>query len=64
MAAKAARPIYPLVICDAIRVKIRDEGMVRNKAIHIAPDVRADCGKEVLGLGSSRMKVPSSGYGS
>ena len=27
---------------DAIRVKIRDEGMVRNKAIHIALGVLAD----------------------
>ncbi|WP_292715578.1 transposase [Mesorhizobium sp.] len=34
---------------DAIRVKI-DEGMVRNKAIHIALGVRADGAKEVLGL--------------
>ncbi|MDR7156678.1 transposase-like protein [Sphingobium xenophagum] len=33
--------IYPLVFFDAIRVKIRDEGMVRNKAIHIALGVRA-----------------------
>lgn len=43
-------PIYPLVFFDAIWVKIRDEGMVRNKAIHIALGVRADGGKEVLGL--------------
>ncbi|RRC19819.1 IS256 family transposase, partial [Escherichia coli] len=35
---------------DAIRVKIRDEGIVRNKAIHIALGVRADGAKEVLGL--------------
>jgi len=43
-------PAYPLVFFDAIRVKIRDEGMVRSKAIHIALGVRADGGKEVLGL--------------
>jgi putative transposase len=43
-------PVYPLVFFDAIRVKIRDEGMVRNKAIHIALGVRADGTKEVLGL--------------
>ena len=43
-------PVYPLVFFDAIRVKIRDEGMVRNKAIHTALGVRADGGKEVLGL--------------
>lgn len=43
-------PIYPLIFFAAIRVKTRDEGMVRNKAIHIALDVRADGAKEVLGL--------------
>ena len=43
-------PVYPLVFFDAIRVKIRDEGMVRNKAIHIALGVRADGQKEALGL--------------
>ena len=41
---------YPLVFLDAIRVKIRDEGLVRNKAIHVAIGVRADGAKEVLGL--------------
>ena len=48
-----ARPLdaaYPLVFFDAIRVKIRDEGLVRSKAIHIALGVRADGRKEVLGL--------------
>jgi transposase-like protein len=53
VAAWQARPLdpaYPLVFFDAIRVKIRDEGMVRNKAIHIALGVRADGHKEVLGL--------------
>jgi transposase-like protein len=39
-----------LVFFDAIRVKIRDEGMVRNKAIHIALGVMADGTKVVLGL--------------
>jgi putative transposase len=43
-------PVYPLIFFDAIRVKIRDEGMVRNKAIHVALGVRADGRKEVLGL--------------
>src|SRR5690606_5772214 len=43
-------PVYPLVFFDAIRVNIRDEGMVRNKAIHIALGVRADGAKEVLGV--------------
>ena len=35
---------------DALRVKIRDEGLVRNKAVHIAFGVRADGTKEILGL--------------
>jgi putative transposase len=43
-------PAYPLVFFDAIRVKIRDEGTVRSKAIHIALGARADGRKEVLGL--------------
>lgn len=42
--------VYPVVFFDALRVKIRDEGMVRNKAVHIALEVRADGTKEVLGL--------------
>jgi putative transposase len=43
-------PIYPVVFFDALRVKIRDEGLVRNKAVHIALGIRADGGKEILGL--------------
>jgi putative transposase len=43
-------PVYPVVFFDALRVKIRDEGLVRNKAVHLALGVRADGGKEVLGL--------------
>ncbi len=53
VAAWQARPlerIYPLVFLDAIRVKIRDEGLVRNQAVHIALGVRADGTKEVLGM--------------
>lgn len=53
VSAWQARPleaVYPLVFFDALRVKIRDEGLVRNKAIHIALGVRADGTKEILGL--------------
>ena len=42
--------VYPLIFFDALRVKIRDEGVVRNKAVHIALGVRADGSKEILGL--------------
>ena len=48
--ARPLEPIYPLVFFDALRVKVRDEGLVRNKAVHIALGVRADGTKEVLGL--------------
>ena len=40
---------YPLVFFDAIRVKIRDEGFVRNKAVYIALGIRPDGTKEILG---------------
>src|SRR3982750_4603283 len=42
--------LYPLVFLDALRVKVRDEGTVRNKAVYVALGVRADGAKEVLGL--------------
>jgi putative transposase len=48
--ARPLEPIYPLVFFDALRVKIREEGLVRNKAVHIALGVRADGTKEILGL--------------
>ena len=53
VAAWQARPleaVYPLVFFDALRVKIRDEGLVSNKAVHVALGVRADGTKEILGL--------------
>jgi putative transposase len=42
--------LYPLIFFDAIRVKVRDEGTVRNKAVYLALGVRADGTKEILGL--------------
>ena len=42
--------VYPLVFFDALRVKVRDESVVRNKAVHVALGVRADGTKEILGL--------------
>ena len=41
---------YPLVFFDAMRVKIRDEGLVRNKAIYLALGVEADGTKDILGI--------------
>jgi putative transposase len=43
-------PVYALVFFDALRVKVRDEGTVRNKAIYLALGIRPDGTKEPLGL--------------
>jgi putative transposase len=48
-----SRPLeatYAIVFFDALRVKVRDEGTVRNKAIYLALGVRPDGSKEPLGL--------------
>jgi putative transposase len=42
--------LYALVFFDAIRVKTRDEGTVRNKAVYLAIGVTADGRKDVLGI--------------
>jgi putative transposase len=42
--------LYALIFFDAIRVKICDEGTVRNKAVYVALGVRPDGTKEILGL--------------
>jgi putative transposase len=41
---------YAIVYFDALRVKIRDEGMVRNKAVYLAIGVTCNGDKDVLGL--------------
>jgi putative transposase len=43
-------PFFPIVFFDAIRVKIRDEGFVRNKAVYIALGILPDGTKEILGI--------------
>ena len=42
--------IYPVVFFDALRVKIRDEGTVKSKAVYLARGIRSDGTKEILGL--------------
>jgi len=42
--------MYPIVYFDALRLKIRDEGTVKNKAVYLALGIRADGRKEVPGL--------------
>lgn len=41
---------YPIVFFDALRVKIRDEGLVRNKAVYVALALDGEGQKHVLGL--------------
>lgn len=41
---------YPVVIFDAMVVKIRDEGVVRNKSVYLALGITASGAKDVLGL--------------
>lgn len=43
-------PLYPVIFFDALRVKIRDEGTVRSKAIYLALALTPEGTKEVLGL--------------
>jgi len=48
-----ARPldrVYPVIFLDAIVCKVRTEGVVRNKAAHLAVGVDIDGRKEVLGI--------------
>lgn len=42
--------MYPVVFVDVPRVKVRDEGTVKNKAIYLALCVRRDGTRDVLGL--------------
>jgi putative transposase len=42
--------VYPIVYLDAIRVKVRQDGRVINKAVYLAIGVNLDGIKEVLGM--------------
>ena len=43
-------PVYPILYIDAIRIKIRDGGVVANKAAHVVVGVDIDGIKQVLGI--------------
>lgn len=43
-------PVYPILYIDAIRLKIRDGGVVANKAAHVVIGVDVDGIKQVLGV--------------
>lgn len=42
--------MYPVVFFDALRVKIRDDAVVRNKAVYLALGVLPDGSRDVLGI--------------
>ena len=48
--ARPLEPMYPVVFFDALRVKIREDAVVRNKAIYLALGILPDGHREVLGL--------------
>lgn len=48
-----SRPLesmYPVVFFDALRVKIREDNVVRSKAVYLALGVQSDGSREILGL--------------
>jgi putative transposase len=48
--SRPLEPMYPVVFFDALRVKIREDGVVRNKAIYLALGVLPDGTRDILGL--------------
>jgi len=48
--SRPLEPMYPVVFFDALRVKIKEDAVVRNKAIYLALGVRRDGSREILGL--------------
>ena len=49
--------VYPLIFFDALRIKVRDEGTVRNKAVYLALGVRA-CGSPWRSSASGSNRPP------
>jgi len=43
-------PVWPIVYLDALMVKVRDHGVVSNKAVYLALGVNLEGQKELLGL--------------
>ena len=48
--ARPLEPMYPVVFFDALRVKIREDAVVRNKAVYLALGVLPDGSRDILGL--------------
>jgi len=48
--SRPLEPLYPVVFFDALRVKIRDEAVVRSKALYLALAVLPDGSRDILGI--------------
>jgi putative transposase len=48
--ARPLEPVYAFVFFDALRIKIRDEGSVKNKSVYLAIGYQCSGLKEVLGM--------------
>ncbi len=48
--ARPLETVYPVVFFDALRVKVREDNVVRNKAVYLALGVCRDGSREILGL--------------
>lgn len=48
--SRPLEPMYPVVFFDALRVKIREDAVVRNKAVYLALGVLPDGTRDILGL--------------
>ncbi len=48
--SRALETMYPVVFFDALRVKIRADGVVRNKAVYLALGILADGTRDILGI--------------
>lgn len=48
--SRPQKAMYPVVFFDALRVKIREDAVVRNKAIYLSLGVLPDGTRDILGL--------------
>ncbi len=48
--SRPLEPMYPVIFFDALRVKIREDNVVRNKAVYLALGILPDGTRDILGL--------------
>jgi putative transposase len=48
--SRPLEPMYPVVFFDALRVKIREDAVVRNKAVYLALGMLPDGSRDILGI--------------